>query len=178
MGGIAARRTSAVPIVLISQAAGLLLVVALLPVFPHASPTTADLAWGAAAGVAGGTGVALLYHALAIGTMSVVAPTTAVCAVAIPVLASFALGERPGLLHLVSGASMAAGIFLLVRERHGHMHSHEEMEHDHAHVHDDHHGHDHDGSEPPGEPHAHLHRHAPLVHDHPHVPELHHRHRH
>ncbi|HMC55103.1 MAG TPA: EamA family transporter [Gemmatimonadaceae bacterium] len=101
MGGIAARRTSAVPIVLISQAAGLLLVVALLPVFPHASPTTADLVWGAAAGVAGGTGVALLYHALAIGTMSVVAPTTAVCAVAIPVLASLALGERPELLAIV-----------------------------------------------------------------------------
>jgi drug/metabolite transporter (DMT)-like permease len=43
----------------------------------------------------GGIGVALLYRALAIGTMAVVAPTTAVCAVAIPVVVSVLLGERP-----------------------------------------------------------------------------------
>jgi len=88
------------------------------------------------------------------------------------------LGERPGLSHLVSGALMAIGVFLLVRERHGHVHDHDEMDHDHAHVHDDHHRHGHDGSEPEGEPHAHAHRHPPLVHDHPHLPDLHHRHRH
>ena len=44
--------------------------------------------------VTGGGGVALLYRALAIGVMSVVAPTTAVCAVVIPVIVSVALGER------------------------------------------------------------------------------------
>jgi uncharacterized membrane protein len=54
-----------------------------------------DFFWGAMGGLAGGIGVGLLYRALAIGTMSVVAPTTAVCAVAIPVIAAVILGERP-----------------------------------------------------------------------------------
>jgi drug/metabolite transporter (DMT)-like permease len=47
------------------------------------------------AGLTGGLGVALLYRALAISVMALVAPTTAVCAVAIPVLVSIVLGERP-----------------------------------------------------------------------------------
>lgn len=95
-GGIATRRAAAIPVVLVSQACGLVLVALALPLLPAATPTTADLWWGAAAGLAGGIGVALLYRALAIGTMSVVAPTTAVAAVALPVLTSIALGERPG----------------------------------------------------------------------------------
>ena len=96
IGGIVTRRLAAIPVVLLSQAAGLLAIGVLMPLFPPTTPTTSDFVWGGAAGLAGGTGVALLYHALAIGTMSVVAPTTAVAAVAIPVIASIALGERPG----------------------------------------------------------------------------------
>jgi drug/metabolite transporter (DMT)-like permease len=76
----------------------------LLPFLPG-TPTRPDLAWGALAGLTGGIGVALLYRALSIGVMAVVAPTTAVCAVVIPVLVSILLGERPGPL-------VAAGILL------------------------------------------------------------------
>jgi uncharacterized membrane protein len=113
LGGMATRRAAAIPVVFISQAAGLLLVLVLLPAFPAASPTGADIAWGAAAGVAGGTGVALLYHALAIGTMSVVAPTTAVCGVAIPVVLSVLLGERPGVFAVIGIVLGIAAIVLV-----------------------------------------------------------------
>jgi uncharacterized membrane protein len=113
LGGLATRRAAALSVVLISQAVGLLLVVVLLPALPPASPGSADIAWGAVAGLAGGTGVALLYYALAIGTMSVVAPTTAVCAVAIPVLASVLLGERPGMLTVVGILVGIAAIVLV-----------------------------------------------------------------
>ena len=116
IGGVVSRRVAAIPVVIISQAAGLLLVGLLLPLFPAASPTPADFWWGAAAGLAGGTGVALLYHALAIGTMSVVAPTTAVAAVAIPVVASIALGERPGSLVIV-GILLGIGAIVLVSQQ-------------------------------------------------------------
>jgi drug/metabolite transporter (DMT)-like permease len=51
--------------------------------------------WGAAAGLTGGIGVALLYRALAIGSMAIVAPITAVCAVTVPVATAIAFGERP-----------------------------------------------------------------------------------
>jgi drug/metabolite transporter (DMT)-like permease len=94
-GGLTTRRAGAIPVVLLSQASGLLLLALILPLLPHASPSRPDLFWGAVAGLTGGIGVALLYRALAIGTMAVVAPTTAVCAVAIPVVVSVLLGERP-----------------------------------------------------------------------------------
>jgi drug/metabolite transporter (DMT)-like permease len=110
-GGLATRRASALPVVLFSQACGLVLVALALPVLPAATPRPADLWWGAAAGLAGGIGVALLYRALATGTMSIVAPTTAVTAVALPVLTSIALGERPGGLAIVG---ILVGILAIV----------------------------------------------------------------
>lgn len=78
-GGLAARRAGAIPVVALSQASGLVLLALLLPLLPAASPTPSDFLWGAAAGLTGGVGVALLYRALAIGVMAVVAPTWAVC---------------------------------------------------------------------------------------------------
>jgi drug/metabolite transporter (DMT)-like permease len=95
MGGLASRSASTFSVVLLSQSAGLALLILTLPALPAASPTRADLVWGGVAGVAGSVGVGLLYRALAIGTMAVVAPTTAVCAVLIPVAVALVLGERP-----------------------------------------------------------------------------------
>ncbi len=96
LGGLATKRGSTVfSAVVWSQAAGLVLVLLALPFLPPASPTAADLAWGAATGLAGGIGLAFLYRGLAVGVMSVVAPITAVCAVIIPVAVGVALGERP-----------------------------------------------------------------------------------
>jgi drug/metabolite transporter (DMT)-like permease len=88
------------------------------------------------------------------------------------------LNERLGAFDALAMFLMAAGVVLLVRERHGHVHRHERLEHVHLHEHDAHHQHEHLPGDPPGDPHAHPHRHATLVHDHPHVPDIHHRHRH
>lgn len=93
LGGLASRRASTIVILVIVQAAGLLPLVLLLLLLP-AMPSRADLLWGIAAGCAGSAGVGLLYRALAIGTMSIVAPTTAVCAVVLPVAIDAAAGER------------------------------------------------------------------------------------
>jgi len=113
LGGLASRRASTFAFVIVSQLAGLILLAALTPVLPDAQASSRDLAWGMAAGVTGGAGVALLYRALAVGTMAVVAPTTAVCAVAIPVLASIALGERPS-LRVLAGIALAIVAIVLV----------------------------------------------------------------
>jgi drug/metabolite transporter (DMT)-like permease len=115
-GGIVTRRTNTIPVVLFSQASGLVLVALVLPFLPAAAPRPADLWGGAGAGLAGGIGVALLYYALATGTMSVVAPTTAVAAVAIPVITSIALGERPGSLAVAGIALGIAAIMLVSRQ--------------------------------------------------------------
>ena len=113
VGGLTSRRASTLAVVFISQFAGAVALLALLPLLPSATVVRADLIWGAFAGLAGGTGVALLYRALAIGTMSVVAPTTAVCAVVIPVAVSMLLGERPSSLSL-TGVGIALLAIVLV----------------------------------------------------------------
>src|SRR5258706_2378822 len=112
-GGMVTRRVATIPVVLLSQATGLVMVAVTLPFLATVAPRTADLWWGAVGGLAGGVGVGLLYYGLAIGTMSVVAPTTAVLAVAIPVIASIGLGERPGWL-AVTGILVGIGAIALV----------------------------------------------------------------
>ncbi|MGH9868564.1 MAG: EamA family transporter [Candidatus Polarisedimenticolia bacterium] len=96
LGGLAARRhTSVIAVVIVSQAAGLVLLIVMLPLLPTASPVARDFLWGAAGGLAGSMGLALLYRGLAIGVMSVVAPITAVCSLIFPLAAGLMLGERP-----------------------------------------------------------------------------------
>ena len=117
-GGLATRRAGTIPVVFLSQLSGLLVLALLLPLLPPATPTRADLLWGAGAGLTGGIGVALLYRALAIGVMAVVAPTTAVCAVTIPVVVSVVLGERPVPL-AVAGIVLGIVSIVLVSRQQG-----------------------------------------------------------
>ncbi len=93
-GGLATRRSRVLAVVVLSQLAGLALVLALLPLLPGA-PTVEALAWGMASGVSGAAGLVLFYRALATGVMSVVAPTTATTSAVLPVLFGLATGERP-----------------------------------------------------------------------------------
>jgi drug/metabolite transporter (DMT)-like permease len=93
-GGLTARRASTVATVFWSQFVGLVLLGLVLPFLPGATVSSRDWIWGFAAGFSGGIGVAFLYRALAVGTMAVVAPTTAVIAAIIPVLFALLLGER------------------------------------------------------------------------------------
>ena len=87
------------------------------------------------------------------------------------------LGEPlTGRLALVA-AKMAAGVWLLHRERHSHRHRHKAGVHTHRHVHDQHHQHEHEGWEGP-EPHMHPHATGPLEHEHPHIHDRHHGHDH
>ena len=110
LGGLASRRASTIAIVLVSQIAGLIPLALLLFVLPSA-PSREDFIWGAIAGLAGSAGVALLYRALAVGTMSVVAPTTAVCAVMLPVFVEALRGER---LPVVTQGGIALAIVAIV----------------------------------------------------------------
>jgi len=115
-GGLATRRAATIPVVIFSQFSGLGLLALLPPILPGSFPARADLLWGVAAGLTGGGGVALLYRALAVGRMAVVAPTTAVCAVVIPVVAAMLLGERPGGL-AVLGIVLGIGAIVLVSQQ-------------------------------------------------------------
>jgi len=106
VGGVAGRRASAVSVAFASQLIGLVALVVLAPLVPAPLHLT-DLAWGMGAGVGAAVGVALLYHGLSVGLMSVVAPVSAVGAACIPVLAGLAGGDRP------PGAALAGVVVAL-----------------------------------------------------------------
>ena len=93
LGGITTRRATTVATVLTTQGAGLLMLLAGSPLMLDLVMSRRDLLFGVLAGLTGSVGVALLYKALAIGPMSVVAPVTAVCAVIVPLIVGLMQGE-------------------------------------------------------------------------------------
>ena len=117
LGGLAARRANTVAAAAISQTSGLIALIAVIPFLPRASPGVPDLVWGGVAGLAVGAGIGLLYRALAVGAMTVVAPATAVCAVVIPLVAAVLLGERPGPRALTGIAVAIVSIVLVSQQR-------------------------------------------------------------
>ncbi|MFA5772418.1 MAG: EamA family transporter [Thermoplasmata archaeon] len=71
---------------------------------------------------------------------------------------------------------MAAGVLLIITEKHSHLHFHKTITHIHLHYRDVHHRHRHAGAY--DEPHAHEHLHLEESHIHAHWPDTHHRHDH
>jgi drug/metabolite transporter (DMT)-like permease len=97
-GGLASRRTSTVSVVVWSQAFGLILLAIVLPAI-GGRPEAHDLVWGGVCGIAGAFAIGMLYRGLALGTMGIVSPLSAVLGASIPMLYGIALrGERPGWL--------------------------------------------------------------------------------
>lgn len=108
-GGLATKRAAAMTVVLWSNAAGLLTAAVFVGVL-GATPTWADLGWGAVAGLAGGVGVILLYHALAHGVMSVVSPVTATASASLPVLVGLLTGDAVSVL---TAGGLACGVLAI-----------------------------------------------------------------
>jgi drug/metabolite transporter (DMT)-like permease len=117
LGGLGARRTAALAATVIAQGVGLVVVALALPFFPAAPLTATTALWGVGAGLTGGGGVALLYYGLKVGRMSVVAPVTAVCSIAVPVLVALGLGERPGLPATAGIAVAIVSVALISRQQ-------------------------------------------------------------
>jgi drug/metabolite transporter (DMT)-like permease len=86
VGGTATRRLPVWKVTAWSQMLGVGILVLGFLVVPVERVTAADLLWGAAAGVAGVIGLAILYSTLAAGTMTIVAPISGATAAAVPVL--------------------------------------------------------------------------------------------
>ena len=112
LGGLASRRASAFGVVAVSQGVGLVALLALLP-WLGGPVRPADLAWGAAAGLVGAVGLVVFFRTLARGTMSTVAPVTAVTAAAVPVLGGVLGGNSIG-LWAASGIALALAAVVLV----------------------------------------------------------------
>src|SRR2546429_5689104 len=109
LNGLAARRAPGMTVSLYAQLGGTGITVVAALLGPHESISA--IAWGVLSGVGTGTGVALLYRAISRGALSVVVPVSDVGAVAIPVLAGFAVvgGGAGGDGGVGVGVAVAAG---------------------------------------------------------------------
>lgn len=118
VGGAGARRAPSMTIVFIGQLTG---AVAMLIVGLAApgTPTQAHAGWALLAGAGSSAGSIFLLRGLSRGRMAVVAPTSAVGAAVLPVVAGLASGERPA--PLVWGGLLLAlpGIWLVSRQVEG-----------------------------------------------------------
>jgi drug/metabolite transporter (DMT)-like permease len=110
LGGLTSRRLPALSVTVWSQLAGSVVLAGVLA-FSGQRPTTAGMAWGALAGLCGGTALVLFYRSMAEGLMSIVAPVSASGAV-VPVVVAFARGEWPGLLAGAGIMVAVAGVVL------------------------------------------------------------------
>ncbi|TML08892.1 MAG: EamA/RhaT family transporter [Actinobacteria bacterium] len=117
MGGIKSRTYSAIAVLFTIEMSGLVLALVVLAVVQDPFPSTRATLCAIGAGAAGIIALAAFYRALAIGTMSIVAPISAT-GVALPVIVGIATGDRPSPV-VVSGLVITTlGVILASREVH------------------------------------------------------------
>jgi drug/metabolite transporter (DMT)-like permease len=114
-GGLQSRARPVSAVIFVSQSLGLAAVAIYVAISGVAAPSLSDLWPAAAGGAAGVIALAAFYHALSIGTMSVVAPISATGA-AVPVVVGLIDGEKPAPLQLVGMALALLGVILASRE--------------------------------------------------------------
>jgi drug/metabolite transporter (DMT)-like permease len=115
-GGKGSRRASPLAVAVGSQVASLPVLALALLMIPG-EPRLPDLAWGAAAGVAGLTALVLLYRGLSAGAMTVVSPITAVTAAVVPLGAGLLL-DGPLRMSALIGVAIAVMAIALVSVGH------------------------------------------------------------
>ena len=108
------KRLPTATVMVVSQTAGLIIISGLVIALGEPRPESRFLVYGGLGGLAGAIGLASLYKGLAVGRMSIVAPTAALSG-AVPVIVGFIQGERPEMLQLAGMVVAGAGVLLAVR---------------------------------------------------------------
>lgn len=114
LGGLRARTHPLLTVLVVSQAAGLVSIAAVVAVRGQGPPAVDDAVYAALAGVAGTVGLAALYRGLAVGAMSIVAPISATSAT-VPLAVGLATGDRPTSLQALGVGLALAGVVLAAR---------------------------------------------------------------
>jgi drug/metabolite transporter (DMT)-like permease len=114
LGGLQSRRHALLTVMLLSQELAFVTVLVVVLGGAPIEHDAAATAWAAGSGLVGLVGLVAFYRALAIGTMSIVAPLSAT-GTAIPVLVGVASGERPAALQAAGIVLAATGVVLAAR---------------------------------------------------------------
>lgn len=115
VGGSGSRRAPTMSILFIGQVTGAVAML-LVGLASPGTPTVADLGWALFAGLGSAAGSIFLLRGLSRGRMAVVAPTSAVGAAVLPVLAGLATGDRPVTLVWIGLVLALPGIWLVSRQ--------------------------------------------------------------
>jgi drug/metabolite transporter (DMT)-like permease len=115
LGGLQARRISAVTVLLVSQPVGLVLALAVALVFGGDALGRDDAAIAFGAGAVVVLALAAFYRAMALGSVSVVA-TIGALGVLVPVTAGLLQGDRPAAIQVVGAAGGIVGVILVTRQ--------------------------------------------------------------
>jgi uncharacterized membrane protein len=94
-GGLAARRTQPVHVLMLASLSGLLILIPAALLRREVLLTPSSVLWAALAGVSGGLGIAILYRALSTGPAALVAPTAGVVGAAVPMVVGSVLEGLP-----------------------------------------------------------------------------------
>ena len=116
-GGLQSRRVPVVVVLALVEGVGLLAVLAVIVATGEPLPGTRAILFAIGAGTAGAVALGCFYRALAIGTMSIVAPISST-GVALPVIVGVATGDRPSLVVSLGLAIAVVGVLLASREQH------------------------------------------------------------
>lgn len=115
VAGMQARKVPLLRVLLISQGMGLMCVAVILAIRGTGPPAFAHEWPAVAGGLAGTAALAAFYRALAVGSMSIVAPISAT-GVVVPVVVGIAGGDRPAAIQLAGIVAAAVGVVLASRE--------------------------------------------------------------
>ena len=115
LGGVRTKALTLALVLLVSQVTGLAAIAIVVAAGGGDAPSLGDVAPAIGAGIAQLVGIASLYRALSIGTMSVISPVSASGAAALPVIVGVATGERPEALQYAGMAAAFVGVVLATR---------------------------------------------------------------
>jgi drug/metabolite transporter (DMT)-like permease len=115
VGGVAARRLPSPAVVTLSHSLSLAVLVSLALMHGSTWPGTPSAVYGALAGLACGTGVMVLYKALALGGMGLTAAVSGVLAAVLPVMWAFTTEGLPRLPQIAGIVLAGVAIWMIAR---------------------------------------------------------------
>jgi drug/metabolite transporter (DMT)-like permease len=118
-GGVATKRSRVLGVAMISQVAGIILLMLSAMAYGEVMPEKGNILWGALAGISGGIGLLALYHSLSVSRMGVVAPVAAVSSAIIPVAFGMLLEGFPAAGRMLGFMFAFTGVWLITKEGNG-----------------------------------------------------------
>ena len=118
-GGYASKRSDAFLVTMLSHAGGFALMLTLALSTHAAYPSPSSRNWALAAGMLGGTALAIFYRTLASGDMGITAPVAAVLGAALPAAFAMITQGLPGSAAIAGFVLAGIGIWLISRPEAG-----------------------------------------------------------